>query len=355
MPDDSNTTENVTPLLVQPVVATPAIATPTPVATELPQKEPVVVVPNVAVTSVLQWLTYSFWGWAVVTIGYLVALISSYTLNNSYESISPVTIPSAVAAAVILLVIAAVTVHFYSKRETEHKTGIAMVLMVIHAVLFGLLAVGSLIVIAFGLIQLLVGSSSGVIGSQVAIITASTLFVTYVLILIRVVRPYIFSKFRIVFKSIFVLLVAVLTVLAITGPVVQTIKTKNDRAVTTALVSLESSMQQFVTSEKRLPKDLNELLESDSTRASSSQTVPIADLVKDERITYSPNELVAQTFLSSRTTKEYTYQLCGVFDYAAQDTRSSSSYYSYNKSTRVDAGKYCQTLDATSYQSLNSY
>ena len=222
MPDDSTMTENATPPLAQPVVAVP-------IATEPLQKE-TPVVPNVAVTSVLQWLTYSFWGWAVVTIGYLVALVASYTLNNSYESISPVTIPSAVAAAVILLVIAVVTDHFYSKRETEHKTGIAMVLMVIHAVLFGLLAVGSLIVIAFGLIQLLVGSSSGVIASQVAIITASTLFVTYVLILIRVVRPYIFSKFRIVFKAIFILLVAVLTVLAITGPVVQTVKTKNDRA-----------------------------------------------------------------------------------------------------------------------------
>ena len=324
-----------------------------------PAKEPVTpVVMKVAqqsdaTTAVLQWLAYSFWGWTVLTIGYLVGLTASYTLGNSYSTISPVIIPSSIAAAVILLIIASVTDYFYSKREVEHKTGISMVLMVIHAVLFGLLAVGSLITIAFSLIQWTVGGSSGSIGAQVAAITAGTLFVTYVLILLRVVRPFIFSKFRLLFNIAFLLIVGLLAVLAISGPVIQTAKLKNDRAVATAVTSLETSVQRFVTAEGRLPKDLDELLTDGNVTERSDQAVPIADLVKENRVTYTPNATADETSKLSRILKTHTYKLCGVYDYPAEKSKSSYSVYTNGRMTRSTAGEHCQTLDATSYTLLN--
>lgn len=111
-------------------------------------------------TIILQWLTYAFWGWTVLILSFLTYNVLSDFISGDGSSVNYYLI----AALAVLLPISLICDYFYAKGEPVKKTGAAMVVMVIHAVIFALLGIGSLLGAAFSLVALLTshGSSGGV-------------------------------------------------------------------------------------------------------------------------------------------------------------------------------------------------
>ncbi len=292
---------------------------------------------NSASTAVLQWLSCSFWGWTIISIGYLTWLVTGYMTNNSYSLASPETIPSAVAAVIILLVVSIICDLSYSKREDEQKSGIAMVIMLIHAVIFGLLTVGSFIGIVFGIIRLFVTTGS-IIPHQILIATSIILFLLYLITLVRVVRPFASVKFRLIYRVLMSLIAVCAIAAAIIGPVAESVKTKNDRAVAAAVAPLASSIRTFTREQARLPTSLEEvnLTDKESTLG----------FVRKGLITYKPDirkatENSTSTAKYVTTTKTLYYQLCANYQYAVTATQSITPS---RTSQTHSAGPSCQVL-----------
>jgi hypothetical protein len=290
---------------------------------------------NTPGTIVLQWLTYAFWGWTVVAIAYLAAVITSYVVGGAWVSDSIEPVAYGIAATLILLPFSVVCDWLYSKREKQDKQGIASVVMIVHAVLFALVAIGALISVAFSVVGLLLSIGDNT-GSITAIVVSSVLVILYAILIARTVRPLIFAKFRLLFRVIMsVIAVAALT-WGIIGPVTQAVITKDDRAVRDGLTSLNYAVNQYVSTNNELPATIQQVTNDTALLgsvypATSSQT--LNSLIDRNLITYTPNTKPSTDdttapvdIYSAAASKTHYYELCGVF---AHDLKQRSWYSSY--------------------------
>ena len=310
---------------------------------------------NPTTTLVLQWLTYAFWGWTTVAVSYLVGLVTTYALRNSFSTTSPETIPNAVAAVVVLLVISFVCDVLYSRREVEHKTGFSNIVVVLHAVIFGLLTVGSLLSLVFSLIKLMVGSSASPVAAQIASVTAISFFLLFMMVFFRVVRPFGSVKFRFIFRVILSAIAIGVIACAIFGPIIETARTKDDRAVQKNVTTLASAIRRYVTQEAKLPASINELADSNLSSSYIRDPAALKDLAARDLIIYTPNIKKAdketrKLSTSTRTSETFYFELCAVYKYDAPSSNinySSSSSYRSTGNSLIKAGKRCEKLEAT--------
>lgn len=107
---------------------------------------------NGAGTIILQWLTYAFWGWTVFILSILTYTVFTDFLDQGDSSSFNYYV---ISAALVLLPISLVCDYLYSKKEPRKKAGGASVVMIIHAVLFALFGIGSLIWAVFSVVSLL--------------------------------------------------------------------------------------------------------------------------------------------------------------------------------------------------------
>jgi hypothetical protein len=301
------------------------------------------------ITIVLQWLTYAFWGWTVVAIAYLAAVITSYTMDGTWVSDSIEPIAYGLAATLILLPCSVVCDWLYSKRETRLKEGFASVVLVIHTVLFALLAIGALISVAFSAVGLLLSTGDNT-ASIIAIVVSIVLAVLYTDLIIRMVRPLLFTRFRLVFRTgISVVTVAAL-VWGIIGPVSQAVVTKDDRAVRDGLINLSYAINQYTSSKYELPAKLQDVSKDNallSTYYPSVSSDTLTKLIDNNRITYKPNTKPAVDdptnipIDSNATSKKLYYELCGVFEHDL----NARSWYSPAYSSSLDSEGYGMSID----------
>src|SRR5690606_24348193 len=107
---------------------------------------------------ILQWLTYAFWGWLIVGLIWLIALVFMNALTDSAEDVLGM-LPYAIAGTTVVLPIALTWDLFYRKHEPKKKTGGASVIMILPAVIFALPGIGALILAVFMLVNMLLTSS----------------------------------------------------------------------------------------------------------------------------------------------------------------------------------------------------
>ena len=138
-----------------------------------------------AITIILQWLTYAFWGWTILVLSALTALVFARLLNSGGSSNANYYV---ISAAMVLLPISFVTDFFYSKKEPEKKVGAAMVVMVIHAVLFALFGIGALIFAVFSFVSLLVSSGSHT-STYVGLWSSILITIFYAATFVRTINP----------------------------------------------------------------------------------------------------------------------------------------------------------------------
>ena len=325
------------PVTLEPVVAE---AVPTPE----PQLQPQPSSPGIIV---LQWLTYAFWGWLILGLLWLMSVI----LINAilHESVNEV-VPYAIAASVVVLPLAFFCDFFYRKHEPVKKMGAAVVIMVIHAVLFALLGIGSLIIAAFTGINALINVGTPLDNQMV--ILYITLFATllYAGAFLRTLNPFKAKKVTLIYDIGMVVITVVLLVLAVVGPVVSSLETRGDRAIEQALPAVQESVNGYINKNNKLPASLNDVTYS---------TTDAANLVKDNKVQYKANGFGADislnnNFASASTT--YRYQLCVDYkgsknDSSTQNTSTGDNgYSSYITTYSHGAGHTCYNVEQTVYQ-----
>ncbi|MEP6710544.1 MAG: hypothetical protein ABJA64_02400 [Candidatus Saccharibacteria bacterium] len=292
---------------------------------------------------VLQWLSYAFWGWLIAALIWLVSI----TLTNAIAggTIDGV-IPYAMASAIVLLPIAFVTDLFYRKHEPRKKEGAATVIMVIHAVLFALIGIGSLIVTVFIGLSMLIGSGGSNDLQTISLLVMLFAAVMYGLVFVRIINPFKTSKAAAFYGFGMLILTTVLLILGTAGPMVKSISLRDDRRIEKSLPDVENAVSNYIQQNKKLPDDLNSLEYSRSDAKA---------LVSDGLVTYKKEIKVSDdsTSLRSYNKTEFRYQLCVTYNQKS----SKSSYSSYNSSdyrTSVStyghgAGEVCYKLEKSVY------
>ena len=242
---------------------------------------------------VLQWMVYALWGWTVLALSMLVLIIVDQMINTVGGSYGRSywfpgdQIAYPLAAAIVLFVIAILCDIFYARADRKHsRSAGSNVIMIIHAVLFALLGIGALIVAVFGGVKLLIGDTMQGNGAEVNIVSGLIIFVLYAATLVRTLRPVSIKKV-VGMYWVFMTIVLVATVtLAIMGPAVFARLRAQDAVLEQGLPALSDSINNFASSNNRLPNNLNELTDlSEDVNDGAAKK-----LVEEKLVTYTPGE-----------------------------------------------------------------
>ena len=345
VPEPQPMVQPAEPIQPTPMQAAPMQTAPTPAAPAQPATNPGIII--------LQWLTYAFWGWTVLAMSFLtVSVLESFLANADTGSFTPYTI----AAVLVLLPISIVCDTIYSKSEPLKKTGAASVVMIIHAVIFALFGIGSLIAAVFSLVTMFT-SSSDMSSNEAALISAIIIFFLYGAVFLRTIRPPRFPKIARYFTLFMLCTVGIVSVLGLVGPVAKARATRTDKLIENNLTSVSTSINSYANSNHQLPTDLKSLdLSGDAKK-----------LVTDNLVTYQANtrqpasSSVDNTYYSTgvnqRAASTYYYQLCVNYKkankdkYSTQypDTTSDGGYTDYLSAYYHGAGNTCYKMKTTTY------
>jgi len=300
----------------------------------------------------LQWLSYAFWGWTIVTMAYLIAAITAFIIEGAEGFDAPEVVAYGVAALLILLPIAVVCDALFSRREMTHHSTATSVVMIIHTVLFTLVAIGALVVLAFTAVNMLLTAIDSQ-ASTIAIVTSLTLFLLFGALIVRVARPTLHKWLRRGFRIKMVVIGLVLIVWAIAGPITTAASTKDDRAVTQAVQAVNSAIQQYTSETDELPDSIAQALDN-SYSFNNTDTVDYA--IEKGLVTYRANvkEPEANTTTSRFGQTDVFYELCATYSnevtydaYASYDRPTNSGdngEYQYSLPDTAPAGTTCHKL-----------
>ena len=310
-----------------------------------------------------QWLSYVFWALTIVAIAYVTStVIGFYTDVNT--TMPAEFVAYGVVALLIMLPLALIADIIYGRHEDERKTTATSVVMVIHSVLFALVAIGALISTAFFSISPLFSTTSSPT-AVVDITTSAVVFLLFAGLLLRVAKPRLHKWLRPTFRVKYVLIGLVALGFAIAGPLGYALTTKNDRLTRDALVYVSSVLNAYVAQGNDLPANIDvDLGIGDAIYPYSFGQDTLKNeairLQKAGTITYTPNIQAVETVKDEYTSgnkKVYYYELCGNYEHALRkdlamsyptpaDSKGFSDYLSIDS---VEPGKQCYKLKATRY------
>jgi len=311
-----------------------------PLTIPTPQSQPVVI-PNSPVSAInllLQWLMYAFYGWALIAFIYLTSSTVYYYLNGkdsqSYGSLALY----AVVAVVILLGIAVACNLFYQKNEPRAKKGPAAVIMIIHAVIFALFAIGALIEAIFVIVAYSLSSNGESSAAWAGVISGIVVFIFYSATFVRTINPPNLKWINKTYMWGMIGVAILLSVLAIIGPATRSFKSKNDQLIENNIGSIVSEIETKTTTDGALPNSLSSLkLSGDALK-----------IVTNNLVTYIPNSL------QNSDQNNYYYELCADFIYASpgytssigknQNADNSSNYMTYPDTYAHPSGHYCYLI-----------
>lgn len=304
-----------------------------------------VVAPSGPGLIILQWLTYAFWGWLIVGLIWLIALIILNALSSDSSSVTGM-LPYAIAGTVVILPIAFICDLVYRSKEPKKKTGASTVIMVIHAVLYALLGIAALITAVFTLVNLSINIESDTTPQIVTASTAGAAALLYALTFLRVVQPLkksISLPYNLTMGSITLLLLA----FAIIGPVMSSFATRNDRLIENNIDTVQSSVNRYIRQNNKIPASIDEVT---ITNAVAKK------LIADKKIDYVPGDMKHEFRTDNGNARliTYRYQLCANYDHAKNSKNNASLYYendldadgysSYIQTYSHDAGRVCYKL-----------
>ena len=292
---------------------------------------------NSAGLIILQWLTYAFWGWTILTLVWLLYIVLASTIDG-LDTIDM--IPYAIASSLVLLPISFVCDWFYGKKEPQRKTGAAMVVMVIHAVIFALFAIGSLISAVLILVQTMISTSSDSGSHMVWLITLFVSSLIYTATFVRTLNPLPRLRLNRIYPLVMAVLITVLIVLGFVGPVAQATLTKDDRDIVNYLPYVVTEIDNYVYKNDKLPSSLSEVSFSNGDKEIIDRG--LVEYIKEDSSTISKIEIYddADNDTESGDSTFYRYQLCVTYK---QKSQNSSSYYYRSNESRV-ASEYSNTL-----------
>lgn len=336
-------------------VSVPAPVEPAAPAAQSPQR-------STGGVMVLQWLSYAFWGWFGVAMGWLSAVTIAYFVHgNSSDITSSLAYP--LASVIVMFALAAVTDILYVRREPLHKQGGANAIMLVHTVLFVLIAVGAAVTALFALISMLLTTDPS-LGTDTQVVTAWTslvLVVIFAMIGVRVLFGGRVHKLRTVHWVVMTTLALGMMVASIMGPVVGAQVTRDDRLIEEGLPTLVNAIGSYVGENDKLPATLAAANDSYAYATAASKS-----LVSRNMVRYTPNviEPVTANDGAGVSSKEslypasttYYYRVCVTFTqvkkasgtYPGSSDGSVDGYYpSYLSIVSHPKGEVCYNRSAT--------
>ena len=248
----------------------------------MPLEKPKIERENSTATLTIQWLSYAFWGWLALSLTWLSAIVFNFfvdSASNASDIGDSIIYP--VSATIVLLIICVITDFFYSKREPVKKEGSANLLMIVHTVIFSLLAVAAAITAVFSVLNIIINASST--GPTIALLTALTVLLFLLALLFRIVLAgKVKHSRKIGWSAMGVIVVAILAA-AIIGPVSYTATTKVDRERERAIQEISYQIDNFVNIKNRLPESLSEL----GSVNNGDKSKVVRDAIKNNTITYT--------------------------------------------------------------------
>lgn len=281
----------------------------------------------------LQWLTYAFWGWTLLSLVWLLFIvIASLTTSQDVTGM----VPYAIAAALVLLPISVICDLFYGRREPAHKTGAAMVVMVIHAVIFALFGIGMLISGVLTIVQMAIGGSSGENDFQTVWLWTSLISaVLYGVTFLRVLNPMPQLQLGRIFPFVMTAIVGLSIILGFVGPVSKASLTRDDREIVSSINGIKESVDRYVETNKSLPTSF------DGVNLTPTQK----SLVDRGLVTFKSD---GEKPLTDSDGVEYRYQLCANYKEKSgsgvDDENLRNEYESYLYVTDHAAGNVCYKL-----------
>lgn len=289
-----------------------------------------------AVTLVLQWLTYAFWGWFALAMLWLSAVVYAFLINGSDTNDWTGVVSYPIASVLVLLIFASVVDFFYRRREPAKKEGFATAVMVIHTVIFALCGIAAVVASVFAGINLVLSETpSASDGIRVALFTALTMVPIYALL---TARTTLVAKWRRVPMLTTIILgvgAIVFMGIGVFGPVMKSVATRQDRQIVSSLDNIVYAVSSYDREHDKLPGSLKGL---NFDAYGDTDTSTTESLIEKGVITYKPNtnpngESPVRNSYSTRTVRYY--QLCATFTSA-----QSSRYTSY------DADVYSESINA---------
>lgn len=315
--------------------------------------------------AIFQWLSYAFWGWTAVATAALIATCTNFALNgytSNYEAVAYV-----VATALVLLPIALLCDVLFSRLEQDGKSRIGNVIMVIHVVLYSLIAVAALATLVFSLVGMVISDSGDVNGQIVTAVTAATVVVFLGALVVRMTRPLTATPFRRIVRYSLSALVIGAMIWGIASPVAQTIMRKDDDRAKRAVELAPQYIDTYTNNNDALPETIEIAVADGQSYLSDADGKLVLSSAKDKLITYKPNVKPAKTEapVISDVTSEiieegttYYYELCVTFQYD-DENRDNAGFTYYirgpedvsqrSPGSSTKAGTECYTLHAMSY------
>jgi len=278
---------------------------------------------------ILQWLTYAFWGWAILSLVWLIFIVLANAMTSQDTSGM---VPYAIAASLVLLPIAVVCDIFYLRHEPVKKHGASMVVMVIHAVIFALFGIGILITGVLSLVQLLIGTSEEQPTILTWVITALISTVVYLLTFLRTLNPFVRLRLARWYWVVMVVLVGGFIVAGFVGPVMQARLVQDDRDLENNITQVSDRINAHAEKTGELPNALADL-----------ELTPEQDGLIDKGLLTYVREPAVDKPLFAPTDDDVAslrYQLCATF-------KRQSSYYSGRY--EADRGEYSPYISASSH------
>lgn len=342
-----------TTLATEPQAVPPAPA-PTPPAAPASPNSPGVVV--------LQWLTYAFWGWTVLALSSLTAaVLTTFIAQSDTSAFSKY----ALAAILVLLPLSLACDIFYSKYEPVKKTGAATVVMVIHAVIFALFGIGSLIVAVFSVVQMLTGSGDST-PSQIALYTSLIIFVVYLAVFLRTLNLEQTPWIRKAFIAFMLVAVGTIGALGIFGPIAHERATRDDRLITSNLYEIQQAIEDYAKDNNKLPEKLSDVnAKGDAAELIERNLVKYTPNTLKASTTTSPSSRSSRTTITPRTKTEFYYTLC--VNYKKPSSKYNSKkiydpslaypddgeYSTYVYASNHPAGEVCYKLKTFDYSDID--
>jgi hypothetical protein len=289
-------------------------------------------------TLLVQWLMYAFYGWTILALNYLIGSdIFHYLGGNSTSSLDGAAI-YAVTASLVLLAIAVTANLVYAKREPQQKSGAASAIMIIHALIFAILGILSLIAAVFILVAFLMNSSGDGKAAFSGIATAIFSFLLYAMAFVRTINPLKFKWVNKAYLYSMLGLTGVFVVLSIIGPVAASFKGKNDVLIDNNIYSISDAINQKASTDGALPTSLSSVMLSGDSKL----------IVDRNLVTYIPNSL------TNSNQYEFYYELCATYarssagyknsDARPQDPTRVENYSLYPDFNMHPSGKYCYLI-----------
>ena len=337
----------------KPVVEPHQAAQPTPPAANTAEVSGVHKTQADAVTLVLQWLTYAFWGWFALAMLWLSAVVYAFLVSGSDTNDWTGIVSYPIASVLVLLVVAAVVDLFYRRREPAKKEGFATAVMVIHTVIFALCGIGALVAAVFAGINLVLSETpSASDGIRVALFTALTMVPIYALLTARTTLVAKWRRIPMLTTIILSVGAVVFMGIGVFGPVMKSVTTRQDRQVSSALNSIVYAVNAYDQENDKLPESLDSL---SFDTYDSIDTTAIKNLLAKGVITYKSDTKSAtapstEDSYSTRTVRYY--QLCATFTSAQTSpyaTYSSSGYSESISAQYHKKGEQCYNVKTNSY------